>query len=197
MLKKLSKPILIILALTLILCLCGGAFATGTPTVSLGEVRATPGSTITVPVTISSNPGLASMKLLITYDASVLTCVDAEIAPAFKDISGAVSVVTPEKNPAILLWVSPNGETKTNGTFATLTFTVANDADGKESALRIIYDEDDVYNGNEDNVALAVQDGKVTVSAHIPGDINGDGKVNNKDLTRLAQYLAGKNVVIY
>ena len=185
MLKKLSKPILIILALTLILCLCGGAFATGTPTVSLGEVRATPGSTITVPVTISSNPGLASMKLLITYDASVLTCVDAEIAPAFKDISGAVSVVT------------PNGETKTNGTFATLTFTVANDADGKESALRIIYDEDDVYNGNEDNVALAVQDGKVTVSAHIPGDINGDGKVNNKDLTRLAQYLAGKNVVIY
>ena len=31
-------------------------------------------------------------------------------------------------------------------------------------------------------------------AAHIPGDINGDGKVNNRDLTRLAQYLAGKNV---
>ncbi|MBO4693730.1 MAG: hypothetical protein J5659_05010 [Clostridia bacterium] len=31
---------------------------------------------------------------------------------------------------------------------------------------------------------------------HIPGDINGDGKVNNKDLTRLFQYLSGWNVTV-
>ncbi len=29
---------------------------------------------------------------------------------------------------------------------------------------------------------------------HTPGDINGDGKVNNKDLNRLMKYLAGENV---
>ena len=31
-------------------------------------------------------------------------------------------------------------------------------------------------------------------AAHLAGDINGDGKVNNKDLTRLAQYLTGRSL---
>ena len=46
----------------------------------------------------------------------------------------------------------------------------------------------------------SVCNGKKTVpipySAHIPGDINGDGSVNSKDLTRLMKYLAGENVTI-
>ena len=33
-----------------------------------------------------------------------------------------------------------------------------------------------------------------TPGTHTPGDINGDGRVSNRDLTRLAQYLAGKVV---
>ena len=36
-----------------------------------------------------------------------------------------------------------------------------------------------------------------TLSTHIPGDINNDGDVNNKDLTRLFQYLSEWEVVIY
>ena len=36
-----------------------------------------------------------------------------------------------------------------------------------------------------------------TPSTHTPGDINDDGSVNNKDLTRLMKYLAGDDVTIY
>ena len=32
---------------------------------------------------------------------------------------------------------------------------------------------------------------------YLPGDINGDGKVNNKDVTRLFQYLSGMDVKIH
>jgi hypothetical protein len=37
-----------------------------------------------------------------------------------------------------------------------------------------------------------------TVYAHwrLPGDINGDGKVNNKDVTRLQKYLKGDDVEV-
>jgi hypothetical protein len=36
--------------------------------------------------------------------------------------------------------------------------------------------------------------GKEGVVTHLPGDINGDGVVNNKDLNRLMKKLAGENV---
>ena len=36
----------------------------------------------------------------------------------------------------------------------------------------------------------------ITADTHIPGDINGDGKVNNKDVTRLQRYLKGAAVEV-
>ena len=50
-----------------------------------------------------------------------------------------------------------------------------------------------------DEIIVSVTDGEVNVNvevraAYIPGDINGDGSVNNKDLTRLFQYLSDWDV---
>ncbi len=41
-------------------------------------------------------------------------------------------------------------------------------------------------------------DADTTFYAHwrLPGDINGDGKVNNKDVTRLQKYLKGDDVEV-
>ena len=36
--------------------------------------------------------------------------------------------------------------------------------------------------------------GSVIVASYIPGDINGDEKINNKDATFLLRYLAGWNI---
>ena len=46
--------------------------------------------------------------------------------------------------------------------------------------------------------AETVFDANTTIYAnwYLPGDVNGDGKVNNKDVNRLLQYLAGDNVEV-
>lgn len=40
------------------------------------------------------------------------------------------------------------------------------------------------------------EDATVYVHWRLPGDINGDGEVNNKDLTRLQRYLKGLDVEV-
>ena len=46
--------------------------------------------------------------------------------------------------------------------------------------------------------AETVIEDDTTVYAHwrLPGDVNGDGKVNNKDATRLQKYLKGDEVEV-
>ena len=50
--------------------------------------------------------------------------------------------------------------------------------------------------GNKRTRTLALYDADNPMPSHIPGDINGDDAVNNKDLTRLFQYLSDWDVKV-
>lgn len=150
------------------------------------------GDSFDLTISLKNNPGLASLKLKVAFDADLtLTGV------TYNSALGGQSM-QPQKpdSPVTLNWY--NGAADLNGdpVFATLTFTVSETAVEGDHAITLSYDADDVYNIAEENVEFAVVNGTVEVINYIPGDINADSKVNNKDLTRLFQYLSDWDVEV-
>lgn len=156
--------------------------------------EAKPGETIKVNVNLADNPGLSSLVFKVSYDKSILTLTKVEYNTAMGGQTVSPSSLT---SPVTLYWVNGFANYEGNGVFATLTFTVSESAkEGDVANITVTYNADDVFNINDENVNLNITDGKVTVIDYVPGDINGDGKLNNKDVTRFMQYNAGWNVQV-
>ena len=100
-------------------------------------------------------------------------------------------------SPAILNWYNGWNNCEEDGTFATLTFTVVEGATHDSyTNISVTYDPEDVYNILEQNVTFYAEGGDLHVIEYVPGDINNDGEVNNKDVTRMFQYLSGWEVEV-
>lgn len=162
------------------------------PTFYATNATTAPGQTFQVDIAVKNNPGFISTKLAIGYDSSVLEIVNAE----GKDFSNvAFSPLT--KNPINVNWVdSINPNNTTNGVLATLTVKVKDNAPDGDYNITISYDPEDVYDENFSNVSFVTESGIVTVEGRVSGDVNGDGKVNNRDLGLLMQYLNAWEVTI-
>ncbi|MBQ6118819.1 MAG: leucine-rich repeat protein, partial [Clostridia bacterium] len=159
---------------------------TNKPTVTVGAVTARAGEEIEVPVSIANNPGINTFSFGLDYDTARLQLKDVTIDPA---LGGQFTF----KEKAV--WLSA-ADTGYNGTILTLTFTVAADAQEGDIPVAVTYRPGDIANLKEEDVSFQLMAGKISVRAYQPGDINGDNKVNNKDLTRLMKYLAGDAVTV-
>lgn len=170
------------------------------PVISVSKPNAMPGETVDVVVSISGNTGFSNLGLEIEYsDALKLINVSANID------------VDAQFTPAQTLDVYPfnfsfdnEAGSAFNGDLVTLTFEVAEDAQAGEHFVNVNYydgrddnyiDGEDVnYDVDENPLNLCYEDGFVCVYTHIPGDIDGNGVVNNLDATYLLRYLSGWKV---
>ena len=159
------------------------------------SVNAQPGGEVKVKVMVEDNPGIASMKLNIGFD-DVLTLTAVE----YNQTAWGGMFQNPQnyKNPVTLNWFDGTKNfVEPDAVFATLTFRVADNAEENEKAdITVTYDPNDVYNIEENNVDAQVVNGTVTICSLVHGDINGDRLRNNKDVTRLFQYLANWKVTV-
>lgn len=160
-------------------------------TLRVSDVSGKPGEEVQVPVVLSNNTGIASLKFKVMYD-QYLTLTNVVFDSAF-----GVYVTSPKPytNPQTISMISPLSDVTANGTFATLTFKISEDApDNYNANVCITYAANDVFDGEYNNIELTVIDGIVKVYHGLPGDINGDGSVDNKDAIILFRYVAGWDV---
>ena len=174
----------------------------GVPEIVVESKTAAAGSTVDVKISLKNNPGIASMKLTVEYDdgLTLKAPVAYDIYPEEADPE-MPQVIQPADSggasPIILNWISPLANIEGDVIYATLTFEVAAEAEGEQN-ITVTYNPNDIYNLAEENIGFAVTNGKITIGelSYIRGDINGDGEVDNKDLTRLFQYLSNWDVTV-
>ena len=165
---------------------------------SMADTEAYAGKEFTVAIDISNNPGIISAVLDIVYDKDVLELVKAE-AGEFNNkttsLEEEVDCYFFSEDYSRINWVDALAAENcvTNGTFAVLTFKVKEGATG-ETSISINFDADNVFNKDLENVEFTATGATITIKEGMPGDVNGDGSVDNKDYALLMQYLNGWDV---
>ena len=181
------------LALTIHADVMSDAPAADAPAFVLDTVSACAGDTVQVALRVVNNPGIVALRTCVTYDPAILT----PTAMVEQDFAGATfGPLT--ANPLSIMWVDTiHPDVTDDGVVALLTFTVAADAPVGDSPLLVSFvDVEDIYNADFETVTFTTVHGGVSVVDYVPGDINGDTKVNVRDLGLLQQYLNGWDVVI-
>ena len=159
---------------------------TNAPTITVATVNGSAGKEVTVGISIENNPGINGLSFKINYDKSKLSLTGYEDGT----LSGwIVGVGAGEK----AVW-SNTSNSSVKGEVLKLKFTVLDSADEGTAKVEII----DLMACNDEDreIEFNIISGCVNIKNRLPGDVNGDGKVNIFDVTRLERYLAGFNVEI-
>ena len=164
------------------------------PQIVVSSAKAFPGKTVKIDISLKNNPGLVGAILSISYgDGLTLQSVtDSGL------LANSAHGPLPAGNPYTVSWDDSvrSDNITADGVLTTLEFLVAEDAQPGEITVSVSYSEGNIYNADLDDVKFRVCDGHVNVVLYTPGDINGDGTINGKDVAVLRRYLAGWDVEV-
>ncbi len=169
------------------------AASTTTPTITLKDTKAQPGQSVNVDIAVTNNPGISALIAKVTFDESVLTLNSITYNT---DFGGTGTLPQSYKSPANIVW-DDSTNNASNGTLATLNFTISEAAtSGSSAQINLSYNKGEICDIEENDIDFSVTNATVSVIKGIPGDINSDQVVNAKDLTRMRKYFAGWDVEV-
>jgi len=176
-LKKKNLTVLVIFIMVLALCVALPILATaeGTATVTVGSTTtaAAPGDSITIPVVITSNPGITAYGFAISYDSSNLTLdsiskTDNDSNTTDLCTSGSFTPNTASAGTGYVSWLDGGADITGTGNLFYLTFTVKNTAMGGNYAVSCTLTDGSAANCKNyagSNVGVSFTDGIIEVVA--------------------------------
>ena len=185
--KILNKPISFLLAIILLFSNIGIAptvLAVGATTeITFGEVEGKVGDEVTVPVTISNNPGISIFFFVVKYDAEGLTFVSADEGEILT--SGTFTPVNDSVNGELSLpWFTVDGDIAEDGVLMNLTFRINESAKG-DFELTVRYLPQDIANAMSTQVDCTVMNGKISTGSTVKGTVTSFGEATEPVTLRL------------
>lgn len=200
-----KKLLLSLIALSLFFTACTASFfanASSDLTINVSSVKAKPGDTVDVVISIPVNPGIAIVGFNVDYDSENLTLNSITAGEIYSE--SEMDGNTAKVPFMFMAYTGKNNKTAT-GELVTLNFTVSESAKAADYDIKI--EGLEVLNIAEDPIDFTAVNGKITVESeqqqiprpdcgHIPGDLNADGFINMIDLVILLRYIAGFDIIL-
>ena len=157
------------------------------------NIKTRAGKTIELTVSIENNPGIISLRSLVTYDNSVL---ELKSVTNLGLLNGYTTPSSTISSPYTVRWADSlaTNNNEANGAIMKLTFSINEDAQPGEYSVGIALKE--ARNANGQKVEFQSVQSNVTVIDYIVGDVDDDGEVGDWDAILLNRYLAGWDVEI-
>lgn len=192
--KKLLSVFLALLMMLTVFPASMIANAANATTVTVESVNAVPGSNVEVNINVKNNPGILAANFTVTYDKG-LTLINSKFGDAFS----ALSMTKPENynSPCKFGWdaLEIADEDIKDGTILTLTFSVDKGVSANSKLnVKLSYQNGNIIDSDLNDIPVTINNGSVTIIDYIPGDINGDGTIDLKDVTLVRRLVTGYSV---
>ena len=130
---------------------------------TVGSCDASPGETVSIPISLSSNSGFVSMSLSVTYDTSALTLISYDDTGVIVGASHSSHFIS----PYVLTWENDTltSNITSTGTIVYLTFLVSEDAKEQDYSIIVRIPTDGILDANGNTVSANSAMGTITVSA--------------------------------
>jgi hypothetical protein len=131
------------------------------PTVSVGEVEAVAGNTVTVSVLVTDNPGILGLELEIKYNGEFLTLTDISAGDALSTLTFSKSDSLDSGTKVLFDGAEISDADIKDGEIINLTFEISEDA---PSGDYIVIATPKAFDNDLNSINFALQSGNITVN---------------------------------